>query len=127
MRQRPFFLQEFLVDRQRREGIICSETELGSNGTPQAEDSRFLHSMQLFPKIEMDRKLDKRRLRPFEFSEWREKAQLDFTRAKFASDQAVKTELDRVAAHELLAHSRKSRFGCSPCRRQRFLVSCFVI
>src|SRR6266699_5576340 len=72
-------------------------------------------------------KIAKRKLWPFEFSAWREKAQLDFTRAKFARDQAVKTELDRIAAHELLAHSRESRLRCSPCRRKRFLVSRFVI
>src|SRR5260370_37491546 len=101
MRQHPFLIQKLFIDRQGRERIIRVKTELVSDQAAQSEDSGFLHSMELSPKIGVRRKIGHRQLRPVPLSAQGNNAQMNFAGAECARGQSVASELNGVASPEI--------------------------
>ena len=112
MRQHPLLVEEFLVDWQRRQRIIRIETELVPNVTAQTEDSGFLHSIKLAPKIRVLREIADLQLRPVQFGAQREDAQIDLARTELARSHSVKAKLNGIAAHKFFPHFLQSNLRC---------------
>ena len=96
MRQHPFLVQKLLIDRQRRERVIRVKTELVSNRPAQSEDSSFLHSIKLSPKIGVCGKIGHGQLRPLQLGAQRKNAQMNLGGTEFTRGQSVKAELNAV-------------------------------
>src|SRR5437868_7024585 len=125
MCQHPFLVQKLFIDRQGRERIIRVKTELVSNQATQSEDSGFLHSIKLSPKIGVGREISHGQLRSLQLGAQRKNAQVNFGGAELARGQSVEPELDGVAADELFSQIGHARLRRSPGRRQRLLASSF--
>src|SRR5436190_13113356 len=117
MRQHPFLIYKLFIDRQGRERVIRVETEFVSNQAAQSEDSGFLHSMKLSPKIGVRGKSGYVQLRPIQLGAQRQNAQMNFGSAELARGQSVKSELNSVATHEFLSQVGGARIRCFSGRR----------
>src|SRR6476659_8587107 len=117
MRLHPFLIHELFVDWQGRERVVRVESELVSNQAAEPEDSGFLHSVKLGPKIGVGGKSDHLQLRPIELRAQRQDAQANLSGAELTRGQSIKAQLNGVAAHEFLAQVGRSRLRCSSRRR----------
>src|SRR5438067_3735422 len=126
MCQHPFLVQKLFIDRQGRERIIRTKTELVSNQATQSEDSGFLHSIKLSPKIGVGREISHGQLRTLEVSAQRKNAQVNFGGAELARGQSVEAELNGITADEFFSQIGGARFRFSE-GRQRLLASSLVI
>ena len=88
MRYHPFLFQQVRIDRQRRERIFCNEPEIRVNWAEHSEDARFLHPLQLAPKILLCEYVGQMKLR-LELFDWRKQRQLNFIGAERVHGERV--------------------------------------
>src|SRR5947207_10306172 len=127
MCQHPFLVQKLFIDRQSRERIIRIKTELVSNQATQSEDSGFLYSIELSPKIGVGREISHGQLRTLEVSAQRKNTQMNFGGAELSRGQSVEAELNGITGDEFFSQIGGARFRCFSGRRQRLLASSLVI
>src|SRR5207248_8763087 len=127
MCQHPFLVQKLFIDRQGRERIIRIKTELVSNQATQSEDSGFLYSIELSPKIGVGREISHGQLRTLEVSAQRKNTQVNFGGAELARGQSVEAELNGITADEFFSQIGGARFRCFSGRREGLLASSLVI
>src|SRR5438876_10980355 len=127
MGQYPFLVQKLFIDGQGRERVIRVKTELVSNQAAQSEDSGFLHSIKLIPKIGVCGQIGHGQLRPLEVGAQRENAQVKLGSTELTRGQSVEAELNGVTAHEFFSQVGGARFRCFSGRRERLWTSSLVI
>src|SRR5947209_20092668 len=103
------------------------KTKFISDCPAEAEDSAFLHSVQLAPKFGVISEIVQTELWFIEIGPERKNAQLHIGRAERAGGQSVKPELDRVAPNKLLSNLCDARLGRSSGDAERPHVAGFVI
>ena len=106
MRQRPFVLQDVVVDLQRREWVAHAETKGRTDLTFHAENPDVLHFREIGKDVGMRCEIDNGQLWSDVFNRERNNTHAHFGGAALAHGEGVKTELQRRAFNQIVVQTR---------------------